>query len=226
MESVGTPDRQGSGLARTLRDLSGDARTASRNVNALKQDIQQLRREASNQIRVRLNIDSRDLRRDVSAALNTAGAGQGISVRLDVDGRHLRAQAQAAVRAASRGLNLTVDLSVNTRGVSRLSTTSRTAAHSLNTLQRAAREAKNELEELEARALTTATAIRRIGTAAGRAQSRLDTMSGSTRQFRTDLDDLDGSLTTVIGRIGDLRAVSAVSEEAAAVVEAVGDGSR
>ncbi|RIH58311.1 hypothetical protein D3C59_35950 [Streptomyces sp. SHP22-7] len=121
---------QGSGLARTLRDLSGDARTASRNVNALKQDIQQLRREASNQIRVRLNIDSRDLRRDVSAALNTAGAGQGISVRLDVDGRHLRAQAQAAVRAASRGLNLTVDLSVNTRGVSRLSTTSRTAAHS------------------------------------------------------------------------------------------------
>ncbi|WP_052731497.1 hypothetical protein [Streptomyces sp. MBT28] len=196
---------QGSGLARTLRDLSGDARTASRNVNALKQDIQQLRREASNQIRVRLNIDSRDLRRDVSAALNTAGAGQGISVRLDVDGRHLRTQAQAAVRAASRGLNLTVDLSVNTRGVSRLSTTSRTTAHSLNTLQRAAREAKNELEELETRALTTATAIRRIGTAAGRAQSRLDTMSGSTRQFRTDLDDLDGSLTTVIGRIGDLR---------------------
>ncbi|MFJ8657447.1 hypothetical protein ACIRNU_34555 [Streptomyces rochei] len=196
---------QGSGLARTLRDLSGDARTASRNVNALKQDIQQLRREASNQIRVRLNIDSRDLRQDVSAALNTAGAGQGLSVRLDVDGRHLRTQAQAAVRAASRGLNLTVDLSVNTRGVSRLSTTSRTTAHSLNTLQRAAREAKNELEELETRALTTATAIRRIGTAAGRAQSRLDTMSGSTRQFRTDLDDLDGSLTTVIGRIGDLR---------------------
>ncbi len=196
---------QGSDLARTLRNLSRDAGNASRNVQALRRDLSRLRTEARTPIRVRLDVDAAHLRSDIRAALSTAGTGQNLSVRLDVDARNLRTQAQAAVRAASSGLSMTADLNLNTRGLTRLRAGSRDAAHSLNTLQRAAREAKNELEELEGRALTTAAAIRRINTAAGRARGRLDDMSTSTRTFRTDLDDLDGSLTRVGGSLTGLR---------------------
>ena len=154
---------------------------------------------------VRLDVDAAHLRADVAAALTAAGARQSLSVRLGVDAARLRAEAQAAVRTASADLDMTVDLNINSRGITRLRAGARDAAHSLNTLQRAAREAKNELEELEGRALTTAAAIRRINTAAGRARGRLDDMSSSTRTFRTDLDDLDGSLTRVGGSLSGLR---------------------
>jgi hypothetical protein len=168
---------QGSDLSRTLRNLSREANAASRNVNAMRRDLGRLRSEA----------------------------GRPIRVRFDVDAARLRADAQAAVRAASAGLDLDVGLRISDRGLTRMRASVRDTAHSLNTLQRAAREAKNELEELEGRAVTTAAALRRITTAATRARGRLDDMSTGTRTFRSDLDDLDGSLTRVTGRLGALR---------------------
>ncbi|GGS97071.1 hypothetical protein [Streptomyces violaceus] len=225
---------QGSGLARTLRSTSRDARAASRDVNALRRDIGRLRAEAARDIRIRVRADARSLRSDVRAALSSAGsgqrlgirlgvdagrlrsdvqtaltaagAGQGIRIRLDVDAAHLRDDVQAALTAAGAGQNLTVDLNVDgAASLAALREEAGQTAHSLNTLQRATREAKNELEELEARALTTAAAVRIMNTAASRGRNRLDTLSASTRTFRTDLDDLDGSLTRVGSRLGDLR---------------------
>ncbi|WP_051777663.1 hypothetical protein [Streptomyces violaceorubidus] len=101
---------QGSGLARTLRDLSGDARTASRNVNALRRDIDRLRTETRNPIRVRLDVDAGHLRADVRAALTSAGSGQGLRVRLGLDADHLRADVSAALSAAGAGQGLAVNL--------------------------------------------------------------------------------------------------------------------
>ncbi|RSN55613.1 hypothetical protein DMH12_15460 [Streptomyces sp. WAC 04229] len=101
---------QGSGLARTLRSLSGDARTASRNVNALRQDIARLRADTRNPIRVRLDVDGAHLRRDVRAALTSAGSGQGLRVRLDLDAGHLRSDVSAALSAAGAGQGLAVNL--------------------------------------------------------------------------------------------------------------------
>ncbi|MFC9891445.1 hypothetical protein [Streptomyces pilosus] len=279
---------QGSDLASTLRDSSKEARKLKNRINEAKDALNDLRAAAANDITVRLDVDAAHLRTDVSAALTTAGSGQGLSVRLDVDAAdlradinaalttagsgqgltvrldvdadhlrddvstaltsagsgqaltvrldvdaadlrsdvtaalattagqtipvrldvdagNLRADAEAAVAAAAAGLDMTVDVNVNASGLAGLRAEARDTAHSLNTLQRAAREAKNELEELEGRAVTTAAAIRRIGTAAGRARGRLDDMSSSTRTFRTDLDDLDGSLTRVGGSLTTLR---------------------
>jgi hypothetical protein len=224
---------QGSGLARTLRDVASDARSSSNEVNALRRNLTLLRTEASNAINVRLDVDGAHLRSDVTAVLTAAGSGQGIGVRLDVDAGHLRDDittaltaasgqgiqvrldvdadhlrddVQAALTAAGAGQNLTVDLNVD--GAAALATlreeTTQTA-HALNTLQRAAREAKNELEELEGRTLTAAAAMRLLNTATSRGRTRLDALSASTRTFRNDLDDLDGSLTNVTGRLSGLR---------------------
>ncbi|MGQ4437912.1 hypothetical protein ACN6LI_003277 [Streptomyces violaceoruber] len=101
---------QGSGLSRTLRSLSGDARTASRNVNALRRDIDQLRADTRNPIRVRLDVDAGHLRRDVRTALASAGSGQGLRVRLGLDADHLRSDVSAALSAAGAGQGLAVNL--------------------------------------------------------------------------------------------------------------------
>lgn len=223
---------QGSDLASTLRDSAKEARKLKNRINEAKTALSDLRAAAASDITVRLDVDADHLRTDVSAALTAAGSGQGLSVRLDldaadlqsdvttvlatvagqtipvrldVDAGSLRADAEAAVTAAAAGLAMTVDLTVNATGLAGLRDEARDTAHTLNTLQRAAREAKNELEELEGRSLTTAAAIRRIATAAGRARNRVDDLSGSTRTFRTDLDDLDGSLTRVGGSLTTLR---------------------
>lgn len=281
---------QGSGLARTLRDVASDARSASNEVNALRRNLTLLRTEASNAINIRLDVDGDHLRSDVTAALAAAGSGQGIGVRLDVDADHLRddvtsaltaagsaqnirirldldadhlqgeVQAaltaagagqgmrvrldldsghirddittaltnagngqgvrvrldvdadhlrddvQAALTAAGAGQNITVDLNVDgAASLAELRAEAGQTAHSLNTLQRATREAKNELEELEGRAVTTAAALRRINTAATQGRTSLNDLSGSTRSFRTDLDELDGSLTRVGDNLGNLR---------------------
>lgn len=101
---------QGSGLSRTLRSLSGDARTASRNVNALRRDIDQLRADTRNPIRVCLDVDAGHLRRDVRTALASAGSGQGLRVRLGLDADHLRSDVSAALSAAGAGQGLAVNL--------------------------------------------------------------------------------------------------------------------
>lgn len=104
---------QGSGLARTLRDLSSDARTASAEVNALRRNLDLLRADASNDIRIRLGIDADHLRSDVNAALTTAGSGQGLQVRLDIDAGHLRDDVNAALAAAGSGQGLRVRLDLD-----------------------------------------------------------------------------------------------------------------
>lgn len=196
---------QGSQLARTLRGTARDARAASRDVNALRQDIGRLRAEAARDVRIRIRADASSLRRDVRAALSSAGSGQRIGVRLGVDARHLRSDVQAALTSAGAGQGIRIRLNVDGSGIAALRAEVGPTAHSLNVLQRAAREAKNELEELETQALTTAAAVRTLNTAATRGRTRLDGLSGSTRTFRSDLDDLDGSLTRVTGNLGGLR---------------------
>jgi hypothetical protein len=104
---------QGSDLARTLRGLSRDANVASRNVNALRRDLVQLRTEARSPIRIRLDVDAAHLRADVSAALSAAGSGQGIGIRLDVDAAHLRSDVSAALTAAGAGQRLGVRLDID-----------------------------------------------------------------------------------------------------------------
>ncbi|MEV8248067.1 hypothetical protein AB0R01_30490 [Streptomyces rochei] len=101
---------QGSDLARTLRSLSRDARATSRNVNALRRDIDRLRADTRNPIRVRLDVDGAHLRRDVSAALTSAGTGQGLRVRLDLDAGHLRDDVSTALASAGAGQGLAVNL--------------------------------------------------------------------------------------------------------------------
>lgn len=104
---------QGSNLARKLRDVAADARNASNEVNALRRNLALLRTEAANDIRIRLDVDGADLRSDVSAALTTAGSGQGLSVRLDVDAAHLRDDVTAALATAGSGQGLSVRLDLD-----------------------------------------------------------------------------------------------------------------
>jgi hypothetical protein len=230
---------QGSSLARTLRSTANDARTASRAVNALRQDITRLRAATSRdirirvrldatnlrrdiraalssagtgqQVRARINIDATRLRRDVATALTAAGAGQGLRVRLNIDAGHLRADVQRALRTVgSNGITIPVTADTRTlnRGaasLARLREEARQTAHTLNTLQRAARDAGNQLDVLRNQSLAATAGMRSLNRAAGLGQTRLDNLSGSTRTFRSDLDDLDGSLTRVTGRLGDLR---------------------
>ncbi|MFF1444111.1 hypothetical protein [Streptomyces sp. NPDC058295] len=101
---------QGSGLARTLRDLSRDADRASTRVNALRRDIDRLRADTRNPIRVRIDVDAGHLRSDVRAALTSAGAGQGLRVRLDLDADHLRGEVRAALTTAGAGQGMSVNL--------------------------------------------------------------------------------------------------------------------
>ncbi|MDX3527136.1 hypothetical protein P1P75_11950 [Streptomyces sp. ID05-39B] len=104
---------QGSGLSRTLRDLSRDADRASTRVNALRRDIDRLRTDARNSIRIRLDVDAAHLRSDVRAALTSAGAGQDLRVRLGVDAAHLRSDVRAALTSAGAGQALRVRLDVD-----------------------------------------------------------------------------------------------------------------
>lgn len=104
---------QGSSLTRTLRDTAADARNASNEVNALRRNLALLRTEAARDIRIRLDVDGAHLRSDVTAALTTAGSGQGLAVRLDVDAAHLRADVSAALTTASAGQGLHVRLDVD-----------------------------------------------------------------------------------------------------------------
>jgi hypothetical protein len=102
---------QGSGLARTLRDVSSDARSASNEVNALRRNLTLLRTEASNNISVRLDVDADHLRRDVNAALTTAGAGQGLRVDLQLgNAMQLRRDVENAVRWAAWGHRIEIPI--------------------------------------------------------------------------------------------------------------------
>ncbi|MFG2359375.1 hypothetical protein [Streptomyces sp. NPDC048521] len=102
---------QGSGLARTLRDTAADAQNASDEVNALRRNLTLLRAEASNNISIRLELDAEDLRRDVRAALTTAGHGDALSVDLRLaNAMDFRRDVQNAIRWAAWGHRIEVPL--------------------------------------------------------------------------------------------------------------------
>ena len=103
---------QGSSLTRLLRSTSQDAQTASRSVNALRRDLERLRAEARNDIRINVRIAAPRLRQEVRDAIRGAAAGQKISVRLDVDAAHLRSDVRAALTgaAAGQGIRIRLDL--------------------------------------------------------------------------------------------------------------------
>lgn len=102
---------QGSGLANTLRDLAADARNASNEVNALRRNLDLLRADASNNIRVRLDLDADHLRADVRAALTAAGSGDGLNVNLNLtDPMQLRRDVANAVRWAAWGHRIEIPL--------------------------------------------------------------------------------------------------------------------
>lgn len=102
---------RGSSLARTLRDTAADARNASNEINALRRNLSLLRTEASNDIRVRLDVDADHLRSDVSAALTSAGAGQGLAVDLRLgNAMQLRREVEAAVRWAAWGHRIEIPI--------------------------------------------------------------------------------------------------------------------
>ncbi|MGW0948434.1 hypothetical protein ACWD4O_38585 [Streptomyces sp. NPDC002623] len=104
---------QGSGLSQTLRTLARDADRADRSVNALRRDVDRLRADTRNPIRVRIDVDSAHLRADVRAALTSAGSGQGLRVRLDVDSGHLRDDVRAALTTAGAGQDLRVRIGLD-----------------------------------------------------------------------------------------------------------------
>ncbi|MCL8016967.1 hypothetical protein [Streptomyces sp. AS02] len=115
---------QGSDLARTLRTTARDARAASRDVNALRRDIGRLRNEARTPIRLRIRLDTRNLRADVRRALNTADTGRGLAVNLRLaDPAQLRRDVSAAVRAASRTQTVTVRVTPDTSALNGLNNT-------------------------------------------------------------------------------------------------------
>jgi hypothetical protein len=102
---------QGSSLARTLRDTARDARAASRDVNALRRDIDRLRTSSRTRIRIRLGVDAAQLRSDVSAALTSAGTGQGLAVNLRLaNAMQLRRDVDNAVRWASWGHRIEIPI--------------------------------------------------------------------------------------------------------------------
>lgn len=102
---------QGTGLARTLRDLSSDADQASRNVNALRRDITALRADLRDGMSLRLDVDAAHLRQDVRTALSTAGAGQGLTADLRLgNSMQLRREVEAAVRWASWGHRIEIPI--------------------------------------------------------------------------------------------------------------------
>jgi hypothetical protein len=121
---------QGQNLSRTLRDTSRDARRASRDIDALRRDITRLRNAARRDIRVGVRLNTTNLRRDVRAALDSAGNGQGIRVRLGVDTGRLRTDVQRALTAASAGQGIRVRLGVDTGHLRRDVQTALTAAGS------------------------------------------------------------------------------------------------
>lgn len=115
---------QGSNLSRMLRDTGRDARAASRDVNALRRDIDRLRNEARTPIRLRVRLDTRNLRADVRRALNTADTGQGLAVNLRLgDPLQLRRDVSAAVRAASLNQTVTVRVTPDTSALNGLNNT-------------------------------------------------------------------------------------------------------
>ncbi|MEV5915836.1 hypothetical protein AB0M00_44005 [Streptomyces chartreusis] len=124
-------DGQGSGLRRTLRDTSRDARAASRDVNALRRDIGRLRNESRTPIRLRVRLDADRIRDDVRRALAGAGAGQGLSVGLRIDDPlQLRRDVSAAVRWASMNQTVTVRVTPDTSALNGLNGTLNSTAAS------------------------------------------------------------------------------------------------
>ncbi|MGV9227610.1 hypothetical protein ACWDPF_33640 [Streptomyces albogriseolus] len=102
---------QGTGLARTLRGLSRDADRASANVKALRRDISQLRQQVRHPIKLRFDVDSRQLRRDVQTALREANTAGGLSVDLHLGNRaQLRQEVRDAVRWASWGHRIEIPI--------------------------------------------------------------------------------------------------------------------
>jgi hypothetical protein len=102
---------QGSSLANMLRSVARDADDASRNVNQLRDDIKQLRLSARSPISIRLRVDADHLRADVDAAINSAGAGQGMAVNLRLaDAMQFRRDVEDAVRWASWGHRIDIPI--------------------------------------------------------------------------------------------------------------------
>ncbi|MFI8792569.1 hypothetical protein [Streptomyces sp. NPDC055105] len=161
-------------------------------------------------IAVQLGVDGDHLRDEVQAAVTAAGTGHSITVPLDVDADHLRDEVTAAITAATTGqsIDLSVDITGTTTAIAaleRLREQAQLTSHSLNSLQRYAREAGNELSELGVKARFAATGIRSLNTATLRSHGRLEGLSERSRTLRTDLDDLNGSTRRLGGSLGGLR---------------------
>ncbi|MFF1358745.1 hypothetical protein [Streptomyces sp. NPDC058297] len=161
-------------------------------------------------IAVQLGVDGDHLRDEVQAAVTAAGTGHSITVPLDVDADHLRDEVAAAITAATAGqsIDLSVDITGTTTAIAaleRLREQAQLTSHNLNSLQRYAREAGNELSELGVKARFAASGIRSLNTATLRSHGRLEGLSERSRTLRTDLDDLNGSTRRLGGSLGGLR---------------------
>ncbi|KPC70900.1 hypothetical protein ADL27_53305 [Streptomyces sp. NRRL F-6602] len=97
---------QGTDLARTLRGLSRDADRASANVRALRRDITQLRQQARRPIKLRFDVDSRSIQREIQRAV-----GGSLSVDMHLGNRaQLRQEVKDAVRWAAWGHRIEIPI--------------------------------------------------------------------------------------------------------------------
>jgi hypothetical protein len=215
---------QGSNLSRTLRSTANDARSASRTVNALRRDITSLRAAASRdirlrvrldatnlrrdvraalssagsgqQVRARINIDASRLRRDVATALTAAGAGQGLRIRLNIDAGHLRTDVQRALRTAGSN-GITIPVTADTRTLNR-------GAASLGRLREEARQTAHTLDTLQRAARDAGNQLDVLRNQSLAATAGLRSMNRAAGLGQTRLDNLSGSARTFRSDLDDL----------------------
>lgn len=123
---------QGSSLKNTLKESAAEARKLARDVDKARRSLTELRVEARNGIKAKLELDAGNLRQDVRAALAGAG-GQGLTVDLQLgNAQQLRRDVQNAVRWAAWGHR--IDIPIGLRDPNRLRTdvTAAVRAASLN----------------------------------------------------------------------------------------------
>jgi hypothetical protein len=178
---------QGSDLARTLRSLADDARTASRHVDALRRDIGQLRTDAARSIRLQVTLDAANLRREVQAALAGASTGQQVRARIAIDGAHLRRDVSAALAAAGTGQGVRVRLGID-------------AAHLRTDVQRA-------LRTVAGNGVTVPVTVdaRTLQTSTGRAATSLDRLRNEARQTAHVLNTLQRAARDAGNQLDELR---------------------